>query len=304
MAGSVLEPTRSRAVMVVAFVAVTALLWIARPASAAYECSSQYQAPDPPGRLWEPRVEPPDGQYPGGSITIFGNQEGLNHLVFRFNDERLATTPNPADAFWFKTPLPDVPSGEYRITIDSVWGSTGKAHCWLDYTVLAVMAVVPGPSTGATVPLDTIDTTTPTATTTTTTTTTSTTTTTPPPTTPLPTTAAPTTVSSTTPAPTAAPAQSATVAPATSAPTTVAPTTAAAETSTTAPEPTSTVPDTTVVAAAPLPDDGGTSSNGMLIGLLIGLGVAALVISAWALGRRGRHAPTHHQQPPPPPPPG
>jgi len=40
----------------------------------------------------------------------------------------------------------------------------------------------------------------------------------------------------------------------------------------------------------------------MIIGLLIGLGVAALVVSAWALGRRGRTAPTYDQQPPRPPP--
>jgi len=120
----------------------------------------------------------------------------------------------------------------------------------------------------------------------------------PPPTTT--TTTAPTTTAPATTAATTAPTTTAT----TTAPTTTAPTTTTSSTKTALRKPTTTVPDTTVVpdttmvAAAP-PSGGSSSSNGTLTGLLIGMGISALVVASWVLGRRSGSAPSHHQQQPP-----
>jgi len=299
MAGSALKPARSRTATALVFVIVAALLWLAPPTAAA---DSDCQRSDGWGLVvgdWLD-VDPPDGQYPGGPITFTGNGTGIDNVVFYFGGSILGATGSINGDYSFSATVPDLPSGDYDIVSDRTEGGLNTI-CRTGYTVLALIAIIPDPLTGATIPLDTIDTTAPTTTTTTTTIATTTTTTTPLPTTPAPTTETPTTAATETPAATAAPTESTTVAPATSAPTTVAATTVAAETSTTLLEPTSTVSDTTLVAAAPQPDDDSSSSDGMFIGLLIGLGAAALVVSAWALGRRGRTALDYYHPPPPPP---
>ena len=68
------------------------------------------------------------------------------------------------------------------------------------------------------------------------------------------------------------------------------------DTTTTGAEPSTTAATEATVLVAPEPTDSG--SDGMLLGLLIGLGVSVVAVSAWALGRRGR---TGHQPPAPPP---
>ena len=300
MADSVLGPTRSRTAAV-AFVALVALLWIAVPASAESDC----QRSDGWGFVvadWLD-IDPPEGQYAGGPITITGNGTGIDNVVFYFGGDILGALGPINGDYSFSATVPDLPSGDYTVMTGRTEGGI-YTQCRNVYTVLAPIAIIGDPSTDATVPLDTIDTTAPT--TTTSTTTTSTTTTVPPP--PPP---APTTTTTTTPPPptptTAVPASTApttTVGPGSSGPTAVAPTTTAVavEISTTLAEPASTVSDTTLVAAAPQSDDGGASSDQMLFGLLIGLGAAVLLVLAWALGRRGRTTPGSYQPPPPPPP--
>jgi len=305
MADGVLEPTRIRTVTAVAFVVLAALLWIAPPA-AAQEC--------PPLS-----IEPPDGQYPGEAILIVDHSGDLAGVALSFSlGGELLATQGYTDSlhegsFVVMATVPNLATGVhtfvYSITVPMPFPFDPLVtYCQMDYTVLSgLIAILPDPSTDATIPLDTIDTIAPTTTTTTSTTTTTTTTTLPPPP-PPPTTTTITTPPPTTPGPTtAAPASTAPstpVVPGASGSTTVAPTTTtvAVETTTTLAEPASTVSDTTLVAAAPQSDDGGTSSDQMLIGLVIGVGAAGLLVLAWALGRRGRTTPGSYQPPPPPPP--
>ena len=61
----------------------------------------------------------------------------------------------------------------------------------------------------------------------------------------------------------------------------------------------STTTSSTLIAAAPPVDDG--FGNGVMIGLLIGLGIAAMGLMGWALGRRVRATAGQYQPPPPPP---
>jgi len=213
-------------------------------------------------------VEPPDGQVPGGTILIFDQSGYSATMTFSLGGELLATdgyTDTSHPVAGVMATVPDLAAGTYTLAYEYVVVMLFPALPIVTYCEMeyTVLLNILPILPFLTVPTFAMidDATVATA----------------PTTNPAP----------TTPAPAAAPLV------------TAAPTPGAVEDPTTLPAPTSAVSETTLVAAAPQPTDG--TSNGMLIGLLIGVAATAVVVSAWALGRRGRTAPTYYQSPPPPP---
>lgn len=221
-------------------------------------------------------VAPPDGQYPGGTIEIAVHADELAGVTVTFSlGGEIIGMYEPSffndfvfdgiGPYTFTATVPNLPPGVHTLAYDFE----------VDLSSFDLGVQVTPCEVAYEVLFDWISlVTVPTYGTITFPSTTTTTTTVPPPTTAPPPTAAP-------PPATAAEAETT----ATTATTVATATTAAA--------------DTTLAAAQPSDGDG---LDGVIVGMLIGLGAAAALALAWALGRRQRATPTSHQPPPPPPP--
>ena len=181
MTDDVLEPTRSpTAAISIVLVVVAAFVWLAPPA-AAQDCNIQTTAGEVTGTVSRGLVvEPRDGQYPGNDIIISGGGfEPDQFMIFRFDSEAALeagysspigqVAADPSGSFTSIQTIPtDFPAGVHTLSVEQWAAST---YCTAEYTVLTdLVAIIPDPSTAEILPLDTIDTTSPTTTTTTTTT--------------------------------------------------------------------------------------------------------------------------------------